>query len=298
MAVESALIQCAGDVEVIVVDDGSTDDTNSVLRAYGDRIHFESRPNRGATKARNRLLELATAEWIQYLDADDFLLPHKIEGQLAILNAEPDVDVLYGPVILEWQGQSGVTTELLEIPEPHDPWAQLALWQLPQTGSPLFRKEALIDVGGWREEQPCCQEHELYLRLLMAGKRFRYADAGGAVYRRFETGTLSTTNIARVWRERLKIEGRLEVHLREAGLLTLSRQWAINQARFEIARSAWHEARGIAVEAHAAIGNSGADFMPQGTAAPAGYRALYRLLGFSAAEHIADATRSLRSVLS
>lgn len=298
MAVESALIQCAGDVEVIVVDDGSTDDTPEVLRAYGDRIHFERGPNRGATKARNRLLELATADWIQYLDADDFLLPDKIEGQLAILNAEPGVDVLYGPVTVEWHKQSGVTTELLHIPEPHDPWAQLALWQLPQTGSPLFRRQALTEVGGWREDQPCCQEHELYLRLLMAGKRFRYSDAGGAVYRRFETGTLSTTNMARVWRERLTIEARLERYLRQEQMLTPARQWAINQARFETARSAWHEAKDIAIEAHAAIMSSGADFMPTGTSAPAGYRAVYRMLGFPVAEHIADATRSLRSVLS
>ena len=295
-AVHSALHQGRGNVEVIVVDDGSTDGSLSALRAFGDRILLEVGPNRGATSARNRLLSLARGEWIQYLDADDYLLPNKISGQLAELAGDPITDVIYGPVIVEWHSQSGFTAGLLVIPPPHDPWAQLALWQLPQTGAPLFRRQALLDVGGWCEDQPCCQEHELYLRLLMAGKNFKYSDAGGAVYRRFETGTLSTTNMSRVWRERLKIEQRIEQYLGRKKILTPPRQWAINQARFEIARSAWHGARDIALKAHTAIRCSGADFTPAGSAAPAGYRALYRWLGFSAAEHVADTTRSFRRV--
>jgi glycosyltransferase involved in cell wall biosynthesis len=295
-AVQSALQQCRGDIEVIVVDDGSTDETVSVLRAFGNRILLEGGPNRGAPIARNRLLKLASGEWIQYLDADDYLLPNKIIGQLAEIVTDPSVDVIYGPVTVEWHSQSGFTTGLLEIPAPHDPWAQLALWHLPQTGAPLFRRQALLDVGGWREEQPCCQEHELYLRLLMAGKSFKYSDAGGSVYRRFETGTLSTTNMAMVWRERLTIEQRIEHYLGRENMLTPSRQWAINQARFETARSAWHGARDIALEAFTAIRRSGAAFTPGGCAAPAGYRAIYRWLGCSAAEHIADARRLIRRV--
>jgi len=295
-AVESALQQRQGDIEVIVVDDGSTDGTFAELKAFGDRIFVEYGPNRGATVARNRLLELASGDWIQYLDADDYLLPSKIVGQLAEIERDPGVDFIYGPVTVEWHSQSGFTTGLLVIPPPHDPWAQLALWHLPQTGAPLFRRQALLDVGGWREEQPCCQEHELYLRLLMSGKNFKYSDAGGAVYRRFETGTLSTTNMSRVWRERLKIEQRIEQYLGREKMLTPARQWAINQARFETARSAWHGARDIALQAYTAIRRSGAVFTPGGSAAPAGYRALYRCLGFPAAEHIADTTRSIRRV--
>jgi glycosyltransferase involved in cell wall biosynthesis len=295
-AVESALQQCQGDVEVFVVDDGSTDETLAKLKVYGDRILVENWPNRGAPVARNRLLEIASGHWIQYLDADDYLLPHKAEQQLAVIAENPEIDVLYGPVTVDRHVGDRVETSLQEIPPPHDPWAQLALWHLPQTGAPLFRRQALLDVGGWREDQPCCQEHELYLRLLIAGKSFKYSDASGAVYRRFETGTLSTTNMPKVWRERLKIEQRIEDYLGRENMLTPSRQWAINQARFETARSAWHGARDIALEAYTAIRRSGAAFTPGGSAAPAGYRAIYRWLGLSAAEHIADTTRSIRRV--
>jgi len=296
-AIESALLQCDGNAEVIVYDDGSSDGTMAALRRFENQIQIDGGPNRGATYARNRLLDLASSEWIQYLDADDYLMPSKISGQLAEIAINPAVDVLYGPVTVEWHSKSGFTTSLSEIPAPHDPWAQLALWHLPQTGAPLFRRQALLDVAGWRDDQPCCQEHELYLRLLMAGKYFKYSDAGGSVYRRFDTGTLSTTNIANVWRERLTIEQRIEQYLSLEKALTPARQWAINQARFEIARSAWHGARDLALEAYTAIRRSRAAFKPGGSAATAVYRAVYRFLGFSTAEHIADTTRSIRRIL-
>lgn len=296
-AVESALHQRRGDVEVIVVDDGSTDGTVAALQAFGDRILVESGPNRGATVARNRLLELANGEWVQYLDADDYLLPHKVERQLTAIEESPETDVLYGPVTIDWHVGDRVEACLQEIPPPHDPWAQLALWQLPQTGAPIFRRQALLDIGGWREDQPCCQEHELYLRLLIAEKRLHYADTGGAVYRRFETGTLSTSKMDRVWRERLKIEDRLERHLQDQSMLTQHRQWAINQARFEIARDAWNENRPIAQAAHAAIVKTGAPFQPSGEAGPRSYRAMYRFFGFEGAERIATATRAARKKL-
>lgn len=297
-AVESSLAQ-GREVEVIAVDDGSTDGTAERLRAFDGRIRWESVLNRGAPAARNRLLELARAEWVQYLDADDYLLPGKIAGQFAALNwhsaSGGEVDVLYGPETIEWHAPPGQAREVhhtvQEIPEPRDPWILLALWRLPQTGAPLWRRQALLDVGGWRQGQPCCQEHELYLRLLMAGKRFVYDPAGGAVYRRFAGGTLSTRNMAEVRAERAKIEARLEAHLAAIGALTPERQQAIDQARFDMARNAWPEDRAEARALHSAIRSRG--FRPAGAAAPASYQVLYCALGFELSERIAEMRRRL-----
>ncbi|MEE4538583.1 MAG: glycosyltransferase [Erythrobacter sp.] len=296
-AIESALGQNGVDVEVVVVDDGSSDRTLDLIRRFEPQIRWESSPNLGAPSARNRGLALATTPWVSFLDADDYLRPQKIKDQLSQLSTASDIDVIYGPVTIEWHSKNGVRTQVHQTSMPDDPWASLALWELPQTGSPLFRRQALIDIGGWKEDQPCCQEHDLYLRLLMAGKMFHHSGTNGAVYRRFETGTLSTSNIARVWRERLKIEARLERHLNERDMITPLRQWAINQARFEIARSAWSQERHIALRAHQAITQSGAAFAPRGNAGPVAYRALYRVFGFSFAQKVAEATRSLRNVL-
>ncbi len=289
-AIESALAQTWPDKEVIVVDDGSTDASADIIGSFGERIRFERGLNRGGNAARNRLLELARGDWLQYLDADDYLQPDKIALQLATLDRRDSVDVLFGPSIIEWHydGKTRVTRE--EIPGPHDPWYLLALWRLPQTGAPLWRKSAIEDVGGWAIGQPCCQEHELYLRLLMSGKRFAYSPATGAVYRRFADGSVSTRDPALVRRERLKIEKHIEDHLAAIGELTSQRQWAINQGRFEMARSAWSEDRS---EARAIVADirDPASFSPNGSAAPFLYRLAYRMFGFEMAEHMARIKR-------
>ncbi|MEM6498664.1 MAG: glycosyltransferase family A protein, partial [Pseudomonadota bacterium] len=176
-AIESALAQ-GPDFEVLVLDDGSTDGTLARIKTFADRIRWESSPNRGAPQTRNQLLEYSSAPWIQYLDADDFLLPGKVSRQLAVLKEHPNADVIFGPETIQWWRATVERTTTTFIPEPHDPWRLLALWKLPQTGASIWRRSALEDVGGWHEDQPCCQEHELYLRLLIAGKRLRHRIGG------------------------------------------------------------------------------------------------------------------------
>lgn len=291
-AIESALEQ-GPEVEVIVVDDGSSDGTVEKIRAFEGRIQWETGPNRGAPCARNRALSLARAPWVQYLDADDYLMPGKVTAQLSVVDAQPEVDVLYGRETIEWHGHGEIRQTWSPIRAPRDPWALLAGWQLPQTGGPLWRRQALLDVGGWTPDQPCCQEHELYLRLLLAGKVFAYDEAAkGAIYRRFDTGTLSTKNPAQVRTERAKIENRLEAHLDSIGAMTPDRQHAVDQARFEMARSAWPRDRAEARRYHDAIRSQ--RFMPTEPAAPAAYRTIYKVGGFEMAERIAALLRQLK----
>ena len=82
-AIESALGQTWPNKEVIVVDDGSTDDSLKVIRSFDGQIRWETGANRGGNAARNRLLELARGDWVQYLDADDYLRSTKLERQLS-----------------------------------------------------------------------------------------------------------------------------------------------------------------------------------------------------------------------
>lgn len=292
-AIESALAQTWAAKEVIVVDDGSTDRSSEIIRSFGDQIRSEVGSHRGGNGARNRLLELARGAWAQYLDADDYLLPEKIALQMEFLSAHPDCDVLFGPVTEEhWSGHD-VRRELVPIPEPHDIWILLASWLLPQTNAPLWRKQAIRDVGGWKLDQPCCQEHELYLRLLLGGKRFQYCPTNGAVYRRWSNKTLSTHDTQRVLAHRIEIEQRAEDYLRERGQLTLHRLRAINQARFQIARIKWQIDPSTAKRIMGQVRMLEPDFIPSGAAAPAHYRFAFRCLGFPAAEYLATAARSL-----
>ena len=87
---DSALRQTHPDIEIIVVDDGSTDESVAEARLYqGERLNIVTQANGGAAAARNRGLRLARGDFIQFLDADDLLSPTKIEAQLKLLNAHP-----------------------------------------------------------------------------------------------------------------------------------------------------------------------------------------------------------------
>jgi glycosyltransferase involved in cell wall biosynthesis len=292
-AIESALAQTWLDTEVVVVDDGSTDASLAVIRQFRDRIRFDTGPHRGGNAARNRLLALARGDWLQYLDADDCLLPDKVEAQARYLETADACDVVFGPATIEHWTPQASRRELLEIPLPHDPWVLLARWYLPQTGAPLFSKAAIESVGGWDSAQPCCQEHELYLRLLIAGKTFTYHPSNGAIYRQWSDQTVCRRDPREVRRRRMEIEARAEDHLRRTEGLTTARHWAINQARFEMARSAWQSDHAEALAIVGAIRASMPGFVPSGAAAAPHYRLLYRILGFAPAERLADWRRRL-----
>lgn len=290
-SIESALNQTYPNKEIIVVDDGSTDGSLEIIKSFGDAIRWQTGPNQGGNVARNRLLELSTGEWLQYLDADDYLLPDKIEKQVQYLSQVPHTDILYSPSIFEYHQEEKSWQEVLPIPEPHDPWILLARWYLPQTGSPIWRKQAIIDVGGWKVDQPCCQEHELYLRLLIAGKRFEYFAEAGSVYRQWGESTVCKRDKSQTHRQLLAIQDKIEQHLKATNQLTPARQNAINQTRFENARMIWLSDKTWASQVISKINNTNKAFVPSGQAAPKSYRLVYQLLGFSIAEQIANFKR-------
>ena len=95
--------------------------------------------------------------------------------------------------------------------------AQWIRWHIPQTGGALWRREALLRIGGWREGQPCCQEHELYLRALMAGLRFAYAPSPRAVYRIWSEETLCRKDPLLVVRVRTELMDTLRAWLEAQG---------------------------------------------------------------------------------
>src|SRR5215213_982432 len=95
---ESAFTQTYSPTEIIIVDDGSLDGSPQLIRGYGDRLKAEFLPHRGGGGARNRGTALARGEFIQYLDADDLLMPDAIARRVAALQ-NGDVDVAYS----DWQ---------------------------------------------------------------------------------------------------------------------------------------------------------------------------------------------------
>ncbi|MCC7355150.1 MAG: glycosyltransferase [Anaerolineae bacterium] len=94
-AIESILAQTYQDLEIIVIDDGSTDNTRQLLAPYQDRIIYLYQENQGESVARNRGIRLARGEYVAFLDADDWWVPTKLERQVAILDAQPAAVLAY-----------------------------------------------------------------------------------------------------------------------------------------------------------------------------------------------------------
>jgi GT2 family glycosyltransferase len=294
--IQSALDQTYPYKEVIVVDDGSTDDSLDLIQRFGDQIRWETGVNRGGNVARNRLLALSRGEWLQYLDSDDYLLPDKVESQIQFLSQSPNIDVVYSPHITEELGKEGVfhsSPAIANLPLPHDLWLLATQWKLPQTGGLLIRKQALTDIGGWREDLKHCQDYDLYVRLLMANKRFAYCEQAGAVYRWWCSGTVTHRKIAEIYRDRLGIQDAIEAHLSATGQLTPVRREAINQARFEYARRIYTWDQQWAKQVAVAVKSKDPHFDPSSQVAPAFYRYLYKAFGFAGAEYIADVKRKV-----
>jgi len=294
--IESALSQTWDNCEVMVIDDGSTDGSRAVLERYQDRVTIVFRENRGGNPTRNELLSMATGKWVQFLDADDYLKPQKIARQVESALSRPEAGVIYSPQIIEhWQGE---TCSSNNVWNPHaedgddDPWAYHLGWNLTQTGGALFRKHYLHEVGGWNEKQGCCQDNELYFRLLKSGVIFHRCPFADSVYRRFAGTTVSTEKPLRITREILRLLEEGEAYLSGKGSLTARRSRAANTLRFRLARTAWPLDRALARQIARTIRRKDPRFVPgKGDEAPFLYRLVFRVFGFTCAEVMAAIRR-------
>ena len=289
-SVQSALDQTWPEKEVIVVDDGSTDGTLEMLGKFGDAIRVEQASHGGANRARNLILKAARGEWIQYLDADDYLRTEKIARQFAEAGETEQADVIYSPVLIEkWEQGHPLPLESEQIDPGADIYTQLLRWQLPQTGGALWRKRALEAIGGWDEDPTqLCDEHDCYVRALKAGCRFVFAPTGNAVYRNWSEATRCRSNQRPVIFSRTALCEGLREWLTARGVWNAAHREALGQSLLEMARKLASEDIGLGARYHAARKG---DIRLAGPAAPQTYQWVYRALGFRAAELVARALR-------
>ncbi len=197
-AVKSALEQTWERVEVRVVDDGSTDGSGEVLRSFeGDpRFHWVATENRGGNAARNLLLRQAEGTFVQFLDADDLLLPSKIERQVALLLE--GADVVFCHYFEQAVGRAD--RRLVTLPPIDEDLLSYVIRHSIWTSVPLHRTAVLRRAGGFDETLSCCQEYELHTRLAFAAWRSaRIVEEPLAVRRRMAGSVSSAENERRVF---------------------------------------------------------------------------------------------------
>ncbi|MCK8600536.1 glycosyltransferase family 2 protein [Desulfoferrobacter suflitae] len=116
-ALQSCFTQTHKNIEVIVVDDGSTDDTRRRVVEFKDRVHYHYQPNRGVSAARNKGLDLASGEYINFLDADDYLTEDSIAARLKILVQHEDIGVVVSNSYRQREPEAGGTPGLTFKPK-------------------------------------------------------------------------------------------------------------------------------------------------------------------------------------
>ncbi len=184
-AIESALAQTDGDLEVVVVDDGSTDDSAEVAGRYVDpRVTLIRQENRGLSAARNAGLLRSTGETVAFLDADDLLLPDHLETLGAFLRESPDYDAVAGNC--RWiDGTGGELPGGSRRPAADGP--ELLLGNPFHVAALLVRRAALDEVGLFDEALVAGEDWDLWMRLALAGRRIGVSDRVVSLYRQHDS---------------------------------------------------------------------------------------------------------------
>lgn len=182
-AIASVLSQDHRDFEIIVVDDGSSDDVASVVASFADpRIMLIRQENRGASAARNRGIDAARGEYVALLDSDDLYLPHHLAAAAETLRGIRDT-AFYCPVIAE--RRQGV--QLTKPPRPLAPGENMASYLMSDRGfvqtSGLVVPRDLARKVRYREDASFGDDTDFAIRLQLAGCKFVMAPSPGVVWK-------------------------------------------------------------------------------------------------------------------
>ncbi|NIV30518.1 MAG: glycosyltransferase [Anaerolineae bacterium] len=182
VALESVLAQTYPNVEIIVVDDGSTDDTATLMEEYAERVIYLRQANQDVAAARNTGIRAASGEYLTFLDDDDMILPTKVERQMQVLTSQSRVGLVHCRFYHIDEGGNrfsrigplpagAVLKELL---------CRNFIW----VGAPLIRRQCLERVGLFDEDIPAiCADWDMWLRIAQAGYPFACVQEPLGAYR-------------------------------------------------------------------------------------------------------------------
>jgi glycosyltransferase involved in cell wall biosynthesis len=173
-AVRSVLNQTYKKVEIIVTDDGSSDDIEDVLRQFGNQIHYIRQQNRGPSAARNTGIRAARGNYLCFLDADDTWKPEKLELQLGFMAANPDVglvfsdeeeansDKIISPSLL---AKSLFYPEIVSQPRLKEAATKLLIENFIPTSTVMTRRKCFDLAGFFDESLPVSEDRDMWLRI-------------------------------------------------------------------------------------------------------------------------------------
>lgn len=212
--IDSVLNQNYNDIEIICIDNNSSDETLSKLQELKyahPQLIVDSELKPGANAARNKGLSHANGEWIQFLDADDLILPDKIEHQLLLIHSCKIVPAFIAAAYTA-QTIDGNTTII--HPDTENPHLGVFTNRAGITSGNLWSRKALAAVSDWNDELLSSQEADLMMRLVLNGGKILSDRTPKTIVRERESGQISKKNPSARWKQyidvRLSYMGKLE----------------------------------------------------------------------------------------
>lgn len=222
----NSLLNGKGVREIILIDDGSTDKSYDLCLELSKMyrniklLHHDKRQNRGASESRNLGLKNASFDWIQFLDADDELLPNKLDNQ--ILFNPFEIPFIVGDYYYFNEKQ------LLKVNNKFskDIWSLLIMNKLGNTCSNLWSKHFLNLVGGWNSELKSSQEYDLMFRILKINQNIKFdVNPGVIVYKTKDSITFKSSNFFLNVVQRVELRKQIFDYLKENNLLNFKRKY-------------------------------------------------------------------------
>jgi glycosyltransferase involved in cell wall biosynthesis len=289
-AIESALSQTWPETEVVVLDDGSTDNSMETIRRYAPHIRVDQQANGGQNVSRNRLTELGRGEWLIFLDADDEITLDCVEKKMKVADG---ADMIYGTMeVACFVGTKKTRFSTRMAANYEDPIAAAFAWKYPNTSAMAFRKSAIVEAGGWDVTVKNCTDYALLFPLLRLGKKFQAAPDSVSLYRQWSVEQAVYQDPMRKIRTRFQLMRRAAEAFDAAGLMTAERKRSYETESFNLLRSMARINVAEAVALHKELLQWNPNFLP--AAHSRVYNQLYRLVGFSTAERVASCWNILR----
>jgi hypothetical protein len=236
VAVRSALEQTVPAQEVIVVDDGSTDDTVGALAPFEDRVLLIRQENGGVGSARNAGVHAARADFIAFLDDDDVYHPRRLEALGALGAERPDLDILTTDAVFVWQGQpAGGFHE--DHPFPVADQRSAVLETCFTTNGPAVRRSRLLEIGGFDEDMVTSDDWDCLVRLVLSGSEAGLVEEPLLEYH-VRPGSLSSNRLVALWdRVRLLEKAEAMHDLTQHETATLKHSLARHRTRASLAEA-------------------------------------------------------------
>ncbi len=290
---DSLLIQEPLPLEIICVDDASSDNGASIVETYEKKYPSLIKlirlvKNAGAPFARNTGLKIAKGDYIQFLDADDFLLPGKFSHQLNIIKTSGKtpgfIAAAYTRISISDVKRDVKVTE-------GNPWLALLNGRLGCTCSNLWERNAVLRINGFNENLKSSQEYGLMFDLLKNNEEVIFDTTSFTTVRDQPPGqSISRKDPPKNWEQYIRLRGETIQHLEAKGLINSGEKNLFYQPVFEAIRILYNFAPSKSLELYRKYIPS--SFVPViSPAITAGYCRIYRIAGFSFSEKIRSAFR-------